>query len=113
MGLATTVFVGTGRQVAALDRDTGAIRWTWKSDGSSWGAGYVTLHLDGERLYVGVDGFLFCLDAMNGQVLWSNELKGFGHGVLAIATLGGSASALTAQAHAAAAAAAAAAASAS
>jgi hypothetical protein len=43
-------------------------------------SGYVSLLLDGDRLIVSTNGYLYCLDPLTGKVLWHNPLTGFGMG---------------------------------
>ncbi len=83
------IFVGFNSRVVALDRDSGAIVWQWKSPK---GSGYITLLLDEDRLIVSVMGYTYCLDPATGQQLWFNELPGLGMGVASLASVrGGSA----------------------
>jgi outer membrane protein assembly factor BamB len=42
--------------------------------------------LDGDRVLATTKGELFCLEAATGQLLWRNELKGMGRGLVSIAT---------------------------
>ncbi len=80
------LFVGFNKRVAALDKKTGEIRWQWKA---SQGHGYVSLLLDGDRLFASVDGYTYCLAASTGDQLWFNPMKGFGTGVTSLACGGG------------------------
>ena len=80
------IFVGFHSQVVALHRDSGELVWQWKSPK---GSGYVTLLLDGDRLIVSVIGYTYCLDPANGNQIWFNDLKGFGTGVAALASIRG------------------------
>ncbi len=90
------MFVGFNSRAAALDRQTGDVVWQWKAPS---GSGFVSVLLDGERLFVAVQGYTYCLDPVTGQQLWFNPMKGFGMGVTSLAgTRGQSASALLAQA---------------
>jgi hypothetical protein len=77
------VFVGLNGRVAALERATGEIIWEWKRGGT-----YVSLLVEGERLFVSVDGYTYCLDGRTGEELWFNPLKGYGTGPAALATAG-------------------------
>ncbi|MBL8731313.1 MAG: PQQ-binding-like beta-propeller repeat protein [Planctomycetes bacterium] len=86
MDLSQLVFVGFNSRVAALDRDTGALVWNWKS---RRGSGYTTVLLDGDRLIVSVVGYTYCLDARTGDELWLNELPGMGSGVASLASVRG------------------------
>ncbi len=86
------VFIGFNSRVAALDRETGGMIWDWQAPKPRSG-GFVTLLLDGDRLIVAVNGYMYCLDPETGEQLWYNETKGFGTGVTSIATVRGHSSA--------------------
>jgi outer membrane protein assembly factor BamB len=88
MSLDELVFVGFNSRVLALDRETGEIVWTWQAAKPKNG-GYVTMLLDGDRLVVSVNGYMYCIDPANGEQLWFNETKGFGTGVASIASVRG------------------------
>ena len=79
------VFVGLNGRVVALDRDSGDILWEWHSQ---HGAGYTTVLVDRDRLVVSASGYIYCLAASSGELLWHNPLTGFGCGVASLATLG-------------------------
>jgi outer membrane protein assembly factor BamB len=80
------VFVGFNRRVLALDRDTGDVVWNWKSPA---GSGFPAILVDGDRLVVSVQGYMYCLDPITGEEIWSNPLKGLGVGTACIASLHG------------------------
>jgi outer membrane protein assembly factor BamB len=80
------IFAGFNRRVIAVDRYTGEITWMWKAPK---GSGFVSLLLDGDRLLAGVGGYLYCLDPLYGQEVWSNPLKGLGQGVMSLASVHG------------------------
>lgn len=80
------VFVAFGKYVVALDRYTGEKQWQWSPPK---GAGYTTILLDGDRLIVSAQGYMYCLDPMFGQEVWSNPLEGLGTGVPCIASANG------------------------
>ena len=86
MEIEELVFVGFNRRVAALEKRNGEIVWKWKA---SKGTGDVSLLLEGERLFVAVSGYQYCLDARTGNELWFNPMTGFGFGVTCIATSSG------------------------
>jgi len=88
MSLDELVFVGFNSRVLALDRETGEIVWTWQAAKPKNG-GYVTMLLDGDRLVVSVNGYMYCIDPASGEQLWYNETKGFGTGVASIASVRG------------------------
>ena len=87
--LADLVYVGFNRRVVALDRYSGEIVWDWKAP---QGSGFVSLLLDGDRLMASVNGYLYCLDPVYGQEVWSNPLKGYGVGTTSLASVNGSTS---------------------
>jgi outer membrane protein assembly factor BamB len=80
------VFVGFNRRVVALDRYNGDLVWDWKSPA---GTGFPAILVDGDRLVVSVQGYMYCLDPVTGEVLWSNPLKGLGVGTACLASLHG------------------------
>ena len=81
------VFVGFNSQVIALDRFTGEVVWDWKAPKGR--ASYVSVLLDGDRLIASVQGYVYCLDPIFGQVVWENPLKGFGLGITSLASVRG------------------------
>jgi outer membrane protein assembly factor BamB len=75
------LFVGIHNSVAAIDARTGEERWRQKLGGS-----YVSVLWDGEQLFASAKGQVFCLDPRDGAVLWNNELKGLGMGLVGMAS---------------------------
>lgn len=100
--IADMVFVGFSKHVVALDRYTGEMIWKWTFPK---GGGYVALLLDGDRLIVSGQGYMYCLDPLFGQEVWNNPLEGMGTGVPCLASLNGNSTISTMSAAAAAAAA--------
>ena len=49
------------------------------------GSQFVTVAVDGGNVFAATYGHLFCLDPSTGYVRWTNELKGFGYGLVSIA----------------------------
>ena len=92
MNLNDLVFTGFNSRVAALNRNTGAIVWRWAAPS---GSTYTSLLLDGDRLIVSVQGYMFALDAASGRQLWANEMKGFGFGIASLASVRGGATSST------------------
>lgn len=80
------VFVGFNSRVAAIDKYSGKKFWSWRAKGHM--SGFVALLLDGERLYISVDGYTTCLDALTGKERWHNPLKGMGVGAPCLAMTG-------------------------
>jgi outer membrane protein assembly factor BamB len=81
------VFTGFNKQVIALDRYSGEVVWDWKA---SKGSGYAAILLDGDRLIISVNGYVYCLDPLTGKLVWENELKGYGTGIPSVVSVRGS-----------------------
>jgi outer membrane protein assembly factor BamB len=81
------VYSGFNSRVVALDRDTGEIVWDWKSPKGT--ASHVAILLDGDRVIASVQGYTYCLDALDGRQLWMNPLRGFGLGTAGLASIYG------------------------
>ena len=98
--------IGIGRYVVRLDATIGKELWRTKLKSSQ----VVTLLGEGNRVYAGAGGELFCLERESGQILWENGLKGLGYSLISFGgtdSTGAAAQAMAAQAAAAAGAAAA------
>jgi outer membrane protein assembly factor BamB len=78
------VFVGLNGRVIALQRDTGDLVWKWSP--TTTAAGFVAFAVDGDRLFVSDNGYIYCLDAVTGEEQWHNPLTGFGTGIAVVAT---------------------------
>jgi len=76
------IFVGIKNAVVALDARSGAVVWRAELRASD----YVTVLWDGEALLAANAGEVWRLDAADGQVLWHNELKGMGRGLVSLAS---------------------------
>lgn len=85
--LADMVFFGLKGKVLAIDRYTGKIIWEFNAPK---GSGFVSLLLDGDRLVAAVNGYIYCLDPIFGQEVWSNPLKGYGLGIMSLTSVNGS-----------------------
>jgi outer membrane protein assembly factor BamB len=81
------VFVGFNNKVFALNRGNGEVVWRWASPQL---AGAPMILLDGDRVIAGLNGYLYCLDALSGAELWTNPMKGEGMGITALASTRGS-----------------------
>jgi outer membrane protein assembly factor BamB len=80
------VFVGTKDIVLALDEQTGEQVWRQAIPGHVPG-GILTLFWDGVSLLAATGGEVSRLDPRTGAVLWHNDLKGLGWGVVAFASM--------------------------
>lgn len=85
------VYIGLKAHVVAIEKATGAKLWSTKlKSGLSSGSSFVTLLVDGPRIYAHTHGELSCLDASTGQLLWTNELDGLGYDLASIVIEGAS-----------------------
>lgn len=76
------VYVATGRKVAAFDRGTG--RPVWQIRLPRVMAGGVSMLLpSGRELFVGRAGYVYCLDAATGNVLWERGAASSGFVLIA------------------------------
>jgi outer membrane protein assembly factor BamB len=76
------LFVGVKHSVIALDERTGAE--VWRAELRS--GDYVTVLWDGQSLFAANSGEIWRLDPRNGGVIWHNELKGLGRGLISLAS---------------------------
>jgi outer membrane protein assembly factor BamB len=90
MKIQEMMFVGIKGSVLALDRDSGEQAWVAKV-----GSDFVTVTVEGEKIFAACLGEIFCLDAFSGNRLWHNPLKGYGTGLATMAFSGASGSAGT------------------
>jgi outer membrane protein assembly factor BamB len=84
MSVNDLVFVGLNGRVIALHRDNGDLVWKWAPTTTT--AGFVAFVVDGDRLFVSDNGYIYCLDSLTGEELWHNPLTGFGTGIAMVAT---------------------------
>jgi outer membrane protein assembly factor BamB len=82
------IFVGFRGYAMALHRDNGEIVWC----NSQMHSGYVSMLLDGDRLIVSTNGYMYCLDPLTGKILWHNPLTGYGTGVAHLVSVRGQSS---------------------
>ncbi len=78
MSLQDLLFVGFNGRVVALEQRSGELVWERKCPKPS--GQMMALLVQGERIYASSAGYTYCLDALNGEQLWFNTLKGNGHG---------------------------------
>ncbi len=93
MNISEMIFVGVKSTVVAYSKLDGRLLWatTLKSGFLSKTIDFVTVLLEGDRIYAHTSGELFCLDALSGQQIWNNEMKGLGFNIASLATQSGSA----------------------
>ena len=76
------LYVGIKGCVVAIDRDSGDA--IWNADLRS--AEYVSVFWDGSGLFAANSGEVWRLDPATGATIWHNELKGFGRGLVSLAS---------------------------
>lgn len=74
--------IGVGSHVVAIRMSSGEELWRTKLKGSS----FVTVYREGNHIFAGASGELFCLDAASGEIQWHNKLKGLGTGLISFAS---------------------------
>ncbi len=88
------VYLGIHGAVIALNSANGEQLWSRSLRGTD----FVNVVLDGSNLYAATHGEIYCLDPRTGIIRWHNPLKGYGWGLVSIATESACANATTAQA---------------
>ena len=76
------IFAGIRECVVALDAETGNV--VWKTELAQ--KGYTSVMWDGERLIAANAGEVYRLDPRVGDIMWRNELKGLGCGLVSLAS---------------------------
>jgi outer membrane protein assembly factor BamB len=76
------IFIGIKNCIVALDDRTGAEVWRTQLRSSD----FVTVLWDGEALIAANGGEVWRLEPERGQVIWHNELKGMGRGLVSLAS---------------------------
>ncbi len=93
------LIIGTNGAVSAIDPKSGNVLWkTVLTTGeflSSTSHSDVSVLVQGDVIFAGGSGHLFCLEAASGRILWHNPLKGFGHNDISLAMNGVSVQFLT------------------
>ncbi len=79
------IFAGIKGSVVAFEKATGKQAWSTHLSGTA----FVNIVLAGADLYASTRGELFCVDAGSGSIRWHSPLKGYGRGLMTIATLEG------------------------
>jgi outer membrane protein assembly factor BamB len=69
------VYVGIASSVVALRKEDGSLAWSTRLRRSTQ---LVSVLHDGPRVFAIAGGEVSCLDARTGELLWHNELRGYG-----------------------------------
>ncbi len=75
------LLLGLHHSVTAISKTDGTVLWKTDLPTNLNGHEFVTLISDGKLVFVHAEGELHCLDLANGQLLWSNNLRGYGYGL--------------------------------
>ena len=78
-----TAFIGVRGHVLAIKKESGEVLWQTHLNGG-FGDSFVSLATDGALVFAHTRGSLFCMDAVSGQLLWTNDLPGLGYGLASI-----------------------------
>jgi len=81
------LLLGMKKRVTAVDKATGRIVWETKLKGGQ--GEFVTLLCEGARIFAAAGGHLRCLDFRTGNILWTNDLPGYGFGLASLCLPGG------------------------
>jgi len=76
------VYVGIKNFIVSLDNRSGAEMWRTKLRGSD----FVTVLWDGESLFAANSGEVWRIEPLTGSIMWHNQLKGLGRGVVSLAS---------------------------
>lgn len=82
------LIVGSNGYVAAIDALTGSELWRTKLQSGLLGSTRyqdVSVLIRDGAVYAGSCGHLFCLSLADGEILWSNGLKGMGYNDISLA----------------------------
>ena len=88
------LFIGAHGYVRAVVKEDG--RQVWNTSLPSTGYEVVTLLYEDGILHAASRGLLFALDALTGEILWKNGLRGLSSGLVHLATSRSSTDALVA-----------------
>ena len=83
------LLLGLKHSVTAMSKRDGRILWKTELPTTLTGNDFVTVLSDGLFVFAHTEGQLHCLDIANGQILWSNELRGYGYDVASLCFPGG------------------------
>jgi outer membrane protein assembly factor BamB len=84
------LLLGLNASVTAISTHDGQTLWKTQLPTTLSGDDFVTVLSDDRFVFAHTEGRLHCLDLANGQLLWSNELKGYGYGIASLCFPGGS-----------------------
>lgn len=84
MNTADILLLGLKYSVSAISKADGSVLWKTELPTTLNGDDFVTVLCDGEKIFAHTEGWLHCLELASGELLWSNELKGYGYGIASL-----------------------------
>lgn len=78
----SAIFILTNGRIGAIDKSTGNVIWQVKLKtviGKNYLNGIGQIKTEGDKIIIGVSGYVCCLHAHDGSLVWKNELKGWGY----------------------------------
>lgn len=83
----TPLIIGSNGFVAAIDIDSGRELWRTRLGGflSATSREDVAVLVNGQNVFAGSAGHLFCISTETGAVLWHNQLPGMGNNDVSLA----------------------------
>jgi len=76
------IFAGIQGSVVAIEQATGNLSWHTHLTGGD----FVNVVVAGGSIYASTRGEIYCIDTSTGQIRWHNQLKGYGRGLMTMAT---------------------------
>lgn len=72
------LIIGMKGRVLGINRKSGSRVWETHLKG----AGFVNVYIEDEQIYAATRGELFCLEPNGGRIVWHNNMKGLGYGMV-------------------------------
>lgn len=85
------LIIGCNGFVSAINGNNGEELWRTKLREGAFGGSRgsdVSVLIDGDRIFAGCYGRIYNLRTSDGEILWSNDLKGMGYNEVALARQG-------------------------
>ncbi len=76
------LFLGINNHVVCVNKQDGAELWKTKLRSST----ITNVYYETSNVFAYSGGHLYCLNALNGEITWENQLKGLGYGTCIIAS---------------------------
>ncbi|WP_276481795.1 PQQ-binding-like beta-propeller repeat protein [Paraflavitalea pollutisoli] len=85
------LIIGCNGFVSAVRANSGEEIWRTKLREGTFGGSRgndVSVLMDGDKIFAGCFGRIYCLRVSDGEIQWSNDLKGMGYNEVALARQG-------------------------